>query len=195
MVAPGSAGGPEGGRLAGAGGVVNGGQRVEAAGREAELRGGLSRTQRVLSERVEHMADESRGVTVEELLMLFKDAQCNRPSRTHHPSFRRASLRSPSSKRGGASGKIPVLLTTEVLLFCSPRDMSIAAPGPGASGRYHRDWPRVDSCGAGFQPDGSGGIPAGAPRASANNSVRLHPAGLALNNPPPSRRDSSRPAT
>ena len=110
MIAPGSAGHPGGCLWAGAGGVVRGGQRVETAGGEAELFGGLSGTQRVLSERVEHMADKGRCVTVEELLMLFKDAQWSRRSRPHHPSFRRASLRSPSSKRGGAAWKIPVLL-------------------------------------------------------------------------------------
>ena len=81
MIAPGSAGRPEARLLAGAGGVVSGGQRVETAGGEAELLGGLSSAQRVLSERVEHMADKGRGVTVEELLMLFKDAQCSRRPR------------------------------------------------------------------------------------------------------------------
>ena len=57
-----------------------------------------------------------------ELLVLFKDAQGYLRSCPHHPSFRRASLRSPSSKTGGADKKIPVLLTTQFLLFCSPRD-------------------------------------------------------------------------
>jgi hypothetical protein len=54
--------------------------------------------------------------------MLFKDAQNSRRPWPHHPSFRRASLRSPSSKTGGAAKDIPVLLTTQLVLFCSPRD-------------------------------------------------------------------------
>jgi len=60
-----------------------------------------------------------------ELLVLFKDAQDSRGPWPHHQSFRRASLRSPSSKTGGAAKGIPVLLTTELLLFCSPRDTKI----------------------------------------------------------------------
>src|ERR1017187_10560596 len=68
------------------------------------------------------MADEGRRVTMDELLILFKDVKRNRRAWPHHPSFRRASLRSPSSKRGGAAKKIPALLTTKLLLLCSPRD-------------------------------------------------------------------------
>ena len=59
---------------------------------------------------------------MDELLILFKDVQRSRRTWPHHPSFRRASLRSPSSKKGGAAKNIPVLLTTQLLLFCSPRD-------------------------------------------------------------------------
>jgi hypothetical protein len=73
MIATGSAGRPERWLLAGARGVVSGGQRVKAAGREAELRGGLDGTARMLPECVEHMADEGGSVTMDELLILFKD--------------------------------------------------------------------------------------------------------------------------
>ena len=45
-----------------------------------------------------------------ELLLLFKDPHNTRRPWPHHPSFRRASLRSPSSKTGGAAREIPVLL-------------------------------------------------------------------------------------
>ena len=58
MVATGSAGRPEPLRLADARGVVSGGQRVKAAGREAELGGGLAGTERVLPEGGEHVADK-----------------------------------------------------------------------------------------------------------------------------------------
>ena len=58
MIATGSTGSPERWLLAGARGVVSGGQRVKAAGREAELRGGLAGTERVLPEGVENVADK-----------------------------------------------------------------------------------------------------------------------------------------
>jgi len=74
------------------------------------LGGGLSRVERALSEALKDMADERGGVTMDELLMLFKDTQNTRRHWLHHQSFRRASLRSPSSKTGGAAKKIPVLL-------------------------------------------------------------------------------------
>ena len=62
----------------GAGAEVSGGQRVEAAGRDAQLVGGLVGRQRALPEPIEPIADEGRGVTMEELLMLFKDEQAAR---------------------------------------------------------------------------------------------------------------------
>ena len=62
---------------------------------------------------------------MDELWMLFKDAQDSRQPWPHHPSSRRASLRSPSSKTGGAAKEIPVLLTTNFVLFCSPRDSGV----------------------------------------------------------------------
>ncbi len=58
MIATGSAGRPERWLLARARGVVSGGQRVKAAGREPELCGGLDGAARVLPECVEHMADK-----------------------------------------------------------------------------------------------------------------------------------------
>ena len=100
MVAPGSAGRPEGWLFLGARGIASGGENVEAAGRKAALRGGLDGTQRVLAERVEHMADKGGCVTMDELLMLFKDVERNRRPWPHHPSFRRASLRSPILQDG-----------------------------------------------------------------------------------------------
>ena len=58
MIAPGSAGRPERWLLARARGVVSGGQRVKAAGRETELCGGLDGAARVLPECVEDVADK-----------------------------------------------------------------------------------------------------------------------------------------
>ena len=58
MVATGSAGRPEGLLLAGARGVVSGGQRVKATGREAELIAGLGGVQDASAEAFENMADK-----------------------------------------------------------------------------------------------------------------------------------------
>ena len=85
---PEAAGRPERCLFAGAGGVVSGGQSVEATAGEAELLGGLGGGQRVLPEAFEHMADEGGRVTMDELLMLFKDSQNIRqtldPVAPHH---------------------------------------------------------------------------------------------------------------
>jgi hypothetical protein len=70
----------------GAGTEVIGGERVEAAGRDAQLVGGLGGRQRALQERVEHIADEGGCVTRDELLMLFKDEQATRRP-CPHPVF------------------------------------------------------------------------------------------------------------
>ena len=126
MIATGSPRRPERRWFSGARGVVGGGHRIEAVGGEAQLGGGVDGTEFVLPEGVEPMADEGGRVAMVELLMLFKDVQRNRQTWPHPPSFRRASLRSPSSKREGAAKKIPALLTTKLLLLCSPRDMAAA---------------------------------------------------------------------
>ena len=78
MVAAGRAGYPEVFSLSDARGVVSGGERVKATGREAELFSGLGGGQRLLPECVEHMADEGGCVAMDELLMLFKDRQDTR---------------------------------------------------------------------------------------------------------------------
>ena len=72
VIAPGSAGRPEPLWLAEARGVVSGGQRVKAAGRQAELLGGLAGTECALPEGVEDVADKCGRVTMAELLILFK---------------------------------------------------------------------------------------------------------------------------
>ena len=103
VVAAGAAGEPERPLFFGAGAEVSGGERVEAAGRDAELVGGLGGRQMVLPKRVEHIADKGGCVTMDELLMLFKGEQATRRL-VRIPSFRRASLRSPSFKTGCGQG-------------------------------------------------------------------------------------------
>ena len=78
VVAAGAAGEPGSSLFFGVGAEASGGQRVEAAGRDAQLVGGLVGRQRALPEPVEHIADEGRGVTMDELLRLFKDEQATR---------------------------------------------------------------------------------------------------------------------
>jgi hypothetical protein len=85
-VAAGAAGEPERSLIFGAGTEVSGGERVEAAGRDAELVGGLGGRQLALPERVEHIADEGGCVTRDELLMLFKGEQATRQP-CPHPVF------------------------------------------------------------------------------------------------------------
>ena len=70
-----SSGSPEGLRFAGAGGVVSGGQSVEAAAGESQLSAGLGRVHSVLPEAFQHMADEGRRVTMNQLLVFFKDGR------------------------------------------------------------------------------------------------------------------------
>ena len=53
-------------------------QPRRADGRDAQLVGGLGGRQRALPEPVEHIAAEGRCVTMDELLMLFKDEQATR---------------------------------------------------------------------------------------------------------------------
>ena len=78
MIATGSTGRPEGLLYSGARGVVSGGQSVKATAGDAELAGGLGRVQGVLPEAFEHMADEGGRVTMNKLLVFFKDAQDTR---------------------------------------------------------------------------------------------------------------------
>ena len=110
MVAARAAGRPVRSLFLRAGAEVGGGQAVETTAGEAELFRRLRGAQCALPEGVEHMADEGGGVAMAELLLLFKDPHNTRRPWPHHPSFRRASLRSPSSKTGGAAREIPVLL-------------------------------------------------------------------------------------
>ena len=86
VVAAGAAGEPERSLFYCAGAEVSGGERVEAAGRDAQLVGGLVSRQCALAEPVEHIADERGCVTMDELLMLFKGEQATRRP-CPHPVF------------------------------------------------------------------------------------------------------------
>ena len=101
VVAAGAARLPGRAELAGAGAAISDGQGIEPAAGEAEFLGCRRRRERSLAKVGEHIADECRRMTVGELLVIFKGGQVTRQSCPHRHSFRRASLRSPSSKNGG----------------------------------------------------------------------------------------------
>src|SRR5271165_5020085 len=125
MVATGTAGQPVRALPLGARAGVVRGKYIKPTGRQIELFSGCNGRQLALSECVQNMTDKGWGMAVGELLMLFKGPQDRPCGWLHHQSFRRASLRSPSSKTGGAAMQIPVLKTTRTLLFCSPRDSMV----------------------------------------------------------------------
>ena len=70
-----------------AGARVSGGQRVEAAAREAELVGGFGGRQGVLPESFEHLPDERGRVTMEQLLVFFKGGEDSRNKAPPQPVF------------------------------------------------------------------------------------------------------------
>jgi hypothetical protein len=43
----------------------------------------------------------------------------------------------PDEKMGGAAKKIPVLLTPQLLLFCSPRDSRLGCAGAALDSLFH----------------------------------------------------------
>ncbi len=57
---------------------MSGGQSVKAAAGESELGGGLRRVQRMETEAFEQMTDEGGRVTMDELLVFFKDVEDTR---------------------------------------------------------------------------------------------------------------------
>ena len=79
MIAPGSAGRPKVGLLLGAGAQVSGGQRVQAAAREAELLGGLRGGQRAQAKTFQDVTDEGGRVAMEQLVVFFKGQSLGAP--------------------------------------------------------------------------------------------------------------------
>ena len=72
MIAARSAGSPDLLLFFGAGLSIRGGQRVKAAARKTSLVSRLSGRQGVLPKTFEHMTDERRCMTMQQLLMLFR---------------------------------------------------------------------------------------------------------------------------
>ena len=91
-------------------------ENVEATAREAELCGGLGSGQRALPKGFEHMPNERAGVTMMELLIVFRAADPTRRSRPCGQSFRSPSLRSGIPQRLAAGPEPLVLLGASVLL-------------------------------------------------------------------------------
>lgn len=91
-------------------------ENVEAAARKPELFGCLRSGQRALPKGFEHMPDERAGVTMMELLIVFRAAEPTRRSRPCGQSFRSPSLRSGIPQRLAAGPEPLVLLGASVLL-------------------------------------------------------------------------------
>lgn len=92
-------------------------ENVEATARNTELFGGLRSAQRALPEGFENMPNESVGVTVMELLILFRAADVTRRSRPSGQSFRSPSLRSGIPQRL-AGGPVPLVPLAASVLLC-----------------------------------------------------------------------------
>ena len=91
-------------------------ENVEATARNAELSGCLRSGQRALPKGFEHMPNERAGVTMMELLIVFRAADPTRRSRPCGQSFRSPSLRSGIPQRLAAGPEPLVLLGASVLL-------------------------------------------------------------------------------
>jgi hypothetical protein len=85
------------------------------------LFGGISGADQMFAEGVERMANKGRSMAVDELLIFFKAAEYRRELAAP-PVFSSGIAALALLKDGMRTGKIPVLLTTRLLLFCSPRD-------------------------------------------------------------------------
>ena len=106
MIAARSAWGPEGILFSGAGGVVSGGQSVEAAAGETQLSARLGGVQSVLAEAFQHMADEGRRVTMNQLLVFFKDRQDTRKPVFRARLFVGHRYARPPQRRARKTGKV-----------------------------------------------------------------------------------------
>jgi hypothetical protein len=89
--------------------------------------------QGVLPKTFEHMTDERRCMAMPKLLMLFRAGRIRAegtPTASLFVGPRYARTSSKTGCRGEESSPaeefIPVLLTTKLVLFCSPRDRIIA---------------------------------------------------------------------
>ena len=92
-------------------------ENVEATARNAELFGCLRSGQRALPKGFKHMPNERAGVTVMELLILFRAADPTRRRRPSGQSFRPPSLRSGIPQRL-AGGPEPLGLLDPSVLLC-----------------------------------------------------------------------------
>ena len=122
MIAARVAGPPERSGGLGAGGEISGGQDVKPAAGDPQLAYGLGGRQGALIKVFKHVADKRGCQPMAELLIVFRAGENTRRPGRCRQSFRRPSLRSASSKTGGSGSSCPALLTTQLVLLCSPRD-------------------------------------------------------------------------
>ena len=117
MVATGVARGPDAAFLVSRSVEITAEENVEATARDAQLFGGLGNGQRALPKSFENMSNERTGVTVMELLILFRAADLTRRGRPSGQSFRVPSLRSGIPQRL-AGGPVPLALLGASVLLC-----------------------------------------------------------------------------
>src|ERR1035437_4181496 len=98
-------------------------QRVEATAGEAELASGLRRVQGVLPEAFKHMADEGGRMPMDELLVFFKGVDDTRNRVCTACLFAGHRSARPAKRRAVQTEPCPALLTTQLVLLCSPRDI------------------------------------------------------------------------
>jgi len=107
-----------------AGAKVSGGQGIEPAARDAELIGSLKSFQSALSKGFQHIPDEGRRVTADKLLVIFRTWSI--PCRPVPAASLFVGLRyAPASSKTGGGVDCPALLTTQLVLLCSHRDISL----------------------------------------------------------------------
>jgi hypothetical protein len=97
VIAAGMARDPEVFDFSGAGSKISGGKDIEPAARDAKLISGLDGRQGASIETIAHVADKCRCQPVAELLVVFRAGRI-------------------------PGGSCPALLTTQLVLLCSPRD-------------------------------------------------------------------------
>ena len=92
-------------------------ENVKTAAGDAKLFSRLGSRQSAFAKSLKNMTNETAGMTVEELLILFRATDLTRRSRPSGQSFRSSSLRSDFPQRL-AGGLVPLVLIPIFVLLC-----------------------------------------------------------------------------